>query len=244
MGLFTQIFKLTNALIRSSAWWSLITARWRRATDQRSKYYKSSCPSAFSKQPSADIMASTAVLLGRYSSQSAEPLHDRRNNRVPINGGVAIVLDKSDLFSVSPICPGLALCGALSIYTDKETVAALRPTCLINCAGELPDTPLPDTVHRYHKVPVTDTVVTDLGPHMDTVTDLIHQEYISGGTTIIHCAAGVSRSAAFCIAYLIKYRGMTMSNAYRHVAKCRPCINPNTGFISQLIEFEGKFREE
>ncbi|KAL5242809.1 hypothetical protein ACI65C_010219 [Semiaphis heraclei] len=189
-------------------------------------------------------MASTAVLLGRYSSRSAEPLHDRHNNRVPINGGAAIVLDKSDLFSVSPICPGLALCGALSIYTDKETVAALRPTCLINCADELPDTPLPDTVHRYHKVPVADTVVTDLGPHMDKVTDLIHQEYISGGTTIIHCAAGVSRSAAFCIAYLIKYRGMTMSNAYRHVAKCRPCINPNTGFISQLIEFEGKFREE
>ncbi|CAI6344417.1 unnamed protein product [Macrosiphum euphorbiae] len=197
------------------------------------------------RQPTADTMASTAVLLGRYSSRSADQLHDRCNNRVPVNGGgAAIVLGRSDLFSVSPICPGLALCGALSIYTDKETVAALRPTCLINCAGELPDTPLPDTVHRYHKVPVADTVVTDLGPHMDTVTDLIHQEYMSGGTTLIHCAAGVSRSAAFCIAYLIKYRGMTMNNAYRHVAKCRPCINPNAGFISQLIEFEGKFREE
>lgn len=70
------------------------------------------------------------------------------------------------------------------------------------------------------------------------------QEYICEGTTIIHCAAGVSRSAAFCIAYLIKYRGMTMSNAYRHVAKCRPCINPNPGFISQLLEYERKFREE
>lgn len=51
----------------------------------------------------------------------------------------------------------------------------LRPTCLINCTDELPDTPLPDTVHRYLKVPVTDTAVTDLRPHMDMVADLIHQ---------------------------------------------------------------------
>lgn len=82
-------------------------------------------------------------------------------------------------FSVSHICPGLALCGALSIYTDKETVAILRPTCLINCADELPDTPLPDTVRRYHKVPVTDTAVTDLRPHMDTVANLIHQVIVN-----------------------------------------------------------------
>ncbi|VVC24998.1 Protein-tyrosine phosphatase-like,Dual specificity phosphatase, catalytic domain,Dual specificity [Cinara cedri] len=188
-------------------------------------------------------MAGTMVLSRCSQPSAAETLqqHDRR--RVPANGTIAVI-DKSDLFSVSYICPGLALCGALSIYTDKETVAILQPTFLINCADELPDTPLPDTVHRYHKVPVTDTTVTDLRPHMDAVADLIHQEYISGGTTIIHCAAGVSRSAAFCIAYLVKYRGMTMSNAYHHVTKCRPCINPNPGFIKQLLEFEGKFREE
>lgn len=76
---------------------------------------------------------------------------------------------------MSYICPGLALCGALSIYTDKETVAILQPTCLINCADELPNTPLPDTVQTYHKISVTDTPVTDLRPHMDTVADLIHQ---------------------------------------------------------------------
>lgn len=76
---------------------------------------------------------------------------------------------------MSYICPGLALCGALSLYTDKESVAMLRPTCLINCADELPDTPLPDTVRVYHKVPVTDTTVTDLRPHMDPITDLVHQ---------------------------------------------------------------------
>lgn len=78
-------------------------------------------------------------------------------------------------FRVSNICPGLALCGALSIYTDKETVAMLRPTCLINCTVELPDTPLPDTVQRYLKVPVTDNELTDLRPHMDIIADLIHR---------------------------------------------------------------------
>lgn len=96
-------------------------------------------------------------------------------------------------FSVSNICSGLALCGALSIYTDKETVAMLRPTCLINCTAELPDTPLPDTVHTYLKVPVTDNELTDLRPHMDIIADIIHRvrmlyvnTYVSN-KTLLYC---------------------------------------------------------
>lgn len=73
------------------------------------------------------------------------------------------------------MCPGLALCGALSLYTDKDTVNMLSPTCIINCAGELPDTPLPDTVKKYHKVRVIDSPETDLRPHIDQVVDLLHQ---------------------------------------------------------------------
>ncbi|XP_050537968.1 dual specificity phosphatase 21 [Daktulosphaira vitifoliae] len=180
-------------------------------------------------------MAGTMVI-GRCVPPSTEC-----ESRVPINGD--IILKKSDLWSVSYICPGLALCGALSLYTDKDTVNMLRPTCLINCAGELPDTPLPDTVKKYHKIQVIDNPQTNLRPHIDQVVDLIHQEYLNGGLTVVHCAAGVSRSATFCIAYLIKYRGMDMNKAYRHVAKCRPCINPNRGFIDQLIKYEEKYAD-
>lgn len=54
----------------------------------------------------------------------------------------------------------------------------------------------------------------------------------------MHCVAGVSRSAALCMGYLIKYRGMSLRKAFQHMRDCRPCIRPNSGFFRQLIDFE------
>lgn len=52
--------------------------------------------------------------------------------------------------------------------------------------------------------------------------------------------AGVSRSAAICIAYLMKYESMTLLEAYQHLKEVRPQIRPNPGFFEQLIEYEKK----
>lgn len=59
-----------------------------------------------------------------------------------------------------------------------------------------------------------------------------------GGKTLVHCVAGVSRSASICIAYLVKYHHMALDQAYKHVKRRRPVIHPNVGFWKQLIEYE------
>lgn len=59
-----------------------------------------------------------------------------------------------------------------------------------------------------------------------------------GGKTLVHCVAGVSRSATICLAYLVKYQQMTLEQAYRHVKKRRSVIHPNAGFWRQLIDYE------
>ena len=60
----------------------------------------------------------------------------------------------------------------------------------------------------------------------------------SQNNVLIHCYAGVSRSATIVLSYLIKYHNMTVQDAKAFVKKKRPCICPNHGFISQLIAFE------
>ncbi|KAF2896227.1 hypothetical protein ILUMI_09948, partial [Ignelater luminosus] len=60
----------------------------------------------------------------------------------------------------------------------------------------------------------------------------------SGGKTLLHCIAGVSRSAALCIAYLMKYHRFSLLDAYNYVKLKRPIIRPNCGFFRQLIEYE------
>jgi len=46
--------------------------------------------------------------------------------------------------------------------------------------------------------------------------------------------AGVSRSAAIVIGFLISKKGFTFQAAYNLVKKARPAINPNEGFRKQL----------
>lgn len=60
--------------------------------------------------------------------------------------------------------------------------------------------------------------------------------FINAGVTLVHCVMGISRSATAVIAYLI-HGGMHIDTAFKYVKDRRPIINPNYGFIGQLIEF-------
>lgn len=72
--------------------------------------------------------------------------------------------------------------------------------------------------------------------------NLMLQVKIKGGRTLVHCVAGVSRSAALCLGYLVKYHGMNLKRAFTHLRDRRPCVRPNSNFFCQLIQFEKQIR--
>jgi hypothetical protein len=55
----------------------------------------------------------------------------------------------------------------------------------------------------------------------------------SSSAVLVHCYAGISRSATIVIAYLMS-TGMTFNDAYQITKTKRPCINPNPGFMRQV----------
>lgn len=91
---------------------------------------------------------------------------------------------------------------------------------------------------RYVRVPVADAPSSCLYDFFDPIADHIHSVELEEGRTLLHCAAGVSRSAALCLAYLMKYHAVSLLDAHAWAKSCRPIIRPNTGFWEQLIRYE------
>ena len=61
---------------------------------------------------------------------------------------------------------------------------------------------------------------------------------------LVHCIAGVSRSATVVIAHLVAARGMSLLDAAGLVKKTRKVVLPNVGFFAALIKLEREVRGE
>ncbi|XP_061584834.1 dual specificity protein phosphatase 18-like [Cololabis saira] len=121
---------------------------------------------------------------------------------------------------------------------DPCQVTAHGITCIINVSETGSSCPPPPGVEEYVHIPVPDSPLSPLRDHFDAVADKISVTAERGGRTLVHCNAGVSRSAALCMAFLLKHRGATLLQAHGRVKACRPMARPNPGFWRQLIEYE------
>lgn len=54
------------------------------------------------------------------------------------------------------------------------------------------------------------------------------------GNVLVHCTAGISRSATIVIKYIMYECNMSKEDAIAYVRSKRPVINPNWGFLMQL----------
>jgi atypical dual specificity phosphatase len=66
----------------------------------------------------------------------------------------------------------------------------------------------------------------------------------TAGAVLVHCVAGVSRSASVVVAYLVARQGLALADAVARVKAARPVAHPNIGFWKALIEIEREARGE
>ncbi|KAM4607472.1 uncharacterized protein ACJ7VT_015711 [Polymixia lowei] len=93
------------------------------------------------------------------------------------------------------------------------------------------------TTVTYYGVPANDLPTFDLSPFFYPAAQFIHQALTSGGKVLVHCAVGVSRSAALVLAYLMIHHQLSLLASVRSVQQ-RRWIFPNRGFLLQLIALD------
>jgi len=139
------------------------------------------------------------------------------------------------------------------IYIGPKIVSALRAkkalleanvVGIVNCTTRVPSLHRPDI--RYCHVPVTDESKADISVYFDGATYFMENilKRPGGGSVLVHCEQGMSRSSSVVIAYLMRYHNMTRDEAYLTCKKKRPMICPNSGFWDQLQVYETKLNSE
>ncbi|XP_028055604.1 dual specificity protein phosphatase 12-like [Camellia sinensis] len=86
-------------------------------------------------------------------------------------------------------------------------------------------------------VPLRDMEGENLLDYLDVCLDFI-EESRKEGSVLVHCFAGVSRSAAIITAYLMRTEQLSQKDALESLQQSCEFVCPNDGFLEQLNMFE------
>jgi atypical dual specificity phosphatase len=145
------------------------------------------------------------------------------------------------------IVPGLYL-GDISASRSENFLRRSGVRCIVNCAAEI--RPLSEVKRKeagimmYYHLIMDDVPNVDFEPEILLGIEKLAQSMVvnCGGSTLVHCAAGVSRSATIVIGYLMLHKDMPLLEAALTVKKQRHVIYPNSGFWKVLMTLEYRKR--
>ncbi|XP_072518788.1 dual specificity protein phosphatase 4 [Salminus brasiliensis] len=135
------------------------------------------------------------------------------------------------------ILPFLFLGSALHA-SKKDMLDGMGISALLNVSSNCPNHF--EGAYQYKCIPVEDNHKEDISSWFIEAIEFIDSVKDSNGRVLVHCQAGISRSATICLAYLMKKKRVRLEEAFEFVKQRRSIISPNFSFMGQLLQFESQ----
>lgn len=159
----------------------------------------------------------------------------------PHDRSLGFVPDLTPDLQLGEVLPGLYV-GSQDAAADLPLLQSRGVTHVVNAAGaSVPE--VYGSSLSYLSLPLLDLPECVLSDAViGAVGDFVEGALSSGGAVLIHCNAGVSRSSALAIAFLMTRRGAGYQEALSRVRAVRAAACPNEGFRRQLRDLELRLR--
>ncbi len=143
------------------------------------------------------------------------------------------------------IIPGLWL-GNVNASKDVNFIKNNNIQVVFNCTKNLEFSPI---IPEKYRLPLDDNLEEDEIRNMslwsNDIAFKIMSNYLAGKTILVHCMAGMQRSAAAVAIFLIAYKGMRSTEAIQFIKERRPIAFRNSVNFGRSIEyFEEKYIKE
>jgi hypothetical protein len=126
--------------------------------------------------------------------------------------------------------------GDSEISSNMGLMKDLGVSCIVNVALECNN--LFEADFTYSNFPFEDHPSAVLSVAFDQACEFIARNMNLGLTCIVHCTTGNNRSAAFCVAYLMRKKRATLKQAWNLVMNVRPAVKLYQNYFQQLLSYE------
>lgn len=136
----------------------------------------------------------------------------------------------------------------ISGYLAAATPSAIHDRGITRIVKLFADDPSYDGGHhrhqgvRYMVIAAEDTPDFDLQRYFIPAMQFIREGLTNREQILVHCHAGISRSSTIVLLHLMINRGMNLVDAFRWLKNIRPQVQPNTGFMQQLLGIDRNLR--
>lgn len=148
---------------------------------------------------------------------------------------------------MSKITEGLYL-SSMKEANDEGWLRSHGVTHIVNATVELPN--YFSGRYNYMKLGLYDIPSQPIYPALEPSYNFIRSAMRGGGTVLVHCAAGISRSSSIVAYFLLKNETAraratdtqppTLDKIFEYLKERRPIVNPNRGFVEQLRAVAGE----